>query len=182
MAITREKKADFLEKYAESLNKANALFLTQYQGISVNQMNALRKKLKDVDSTYVVVKNTLAKKALAEAGWPQADDLLEGPVGISFCFGEPPAVAKALVEFNKVANQLEIKGGLLGKSVLNSENVKSLADLPPIEVLRAQLLGIISAPATQLAGVVAGGVRQVINVVNAYAESGENENAEPVAA
>ncbi len=91
-------------------------------------------------------------------------------------------MAKALVEFNKVANQLEIKGGLLGKSVLNSENVKSLADLPPIEVLRAQLLGIISAPATQLAGVVAGGVRQVINVVNAYAESGEKENAEPVAA
>jgi large subunit ribosomal protein L10 len=98
-------------------------------------------------------------------------------VGIGFSFGDPPPVAKALVEFAKVNDALQIKGGVLDGAILDEQAIKNLADLPPLEVLRAQLLGVISAPATQLAGVVASGVRQVVNVVKAYADTAEEEAA-----
>ena len=150
MAINRKKKEELLASYNQSLQNCSALFLTKYQGLSVNDMNALRKKLRDANGSYVIVKNTLAQKALAEAGLPQMDDLFEGPVGVSFCFGDPPPVAKALVDFAKDSDEVEIKGGLLGENLLDTEAIKDLAELPSIEVLRAQLLGVISAPGRSL--------------------------------
>lgn len=177
MAISRQRKEELIAKYAEELQQSHAVFLTRYQGLSVNQVNELRKKLREEDSSFAVVKNTLMKRALAEANLTGIDDMLEGPVGISFVHGDPPPVAKVLVEFAKDTKVLEVKGGLLGESFLDEEAIKNLAELPPLDVLRAQLLGLISAPATQIAGVVASGVRQVVNVVNAYADSGEGEAA-----
>ena len=182
MAISRKKKEALLAGYVESLKNSNAIFLTNYQGVTVNDMTVLRRKLREVDGGFSVVKNTLAKRALNEAGLPQLDDLLEGPVGIGFSFGDPPPVAKTLVEFAKGSDSLQIKGGLLDNTVLNEQAIKDLAALPPMEVLRAQLLGVISAPATQLAGVVASGVRQVINVVKAYADTAEDTAEEETAA
>ncbi len=167
MAITRSKKETLLAQYAENLEKSSALFLTNYQGLTANEINALRKKLREANGGYSIIKNTLAKKALSEAGLTGIEDLLEGPVGTSFSYGDPPPVAKALVDFAKSAEVFSIKGGLLGEVPLTEEAIKNLADLPPMEVIRAQLLGVISAPATQLTGVVAGGVRQVVNVVQA---------------
>jgi large subunit ribosomal protein L10 len=177
LAINRKKKEMLLGIYAKNLERSNALFFTKYQGLTVNQMNTLRRKLQNVDGGYMIVKNTLAQKALAEAGLPKVDEIFEGPVGISFCYGDPPPVAKALTEFAKEEDLLEIKGGLLGNVFLDEKAVKDLADLPPLEVIQAQLLGVISAPASQLAGVIASGMRQVMNVINAYAESGESESA-----
>ncbi len=174
MAISRQKKEQLLAQYATNLENSSALFLTDYKGLSVNTVTDLRKKLREAEGSFMVVKNTLAKKTLNEAGITALDESFTGPVGIGFSFGDPPPVAKVLVEFAKKNEMLEIKGGWLDNRVLNVDNVKSLAELPPLDVVRAQLLGTISAPATQLAGVVAGGIRQVINVVNAYAESGEN--------
>ncbi len=175
MAITRQRKEKLLTQYTDKLQNSSALFLTRYQGLSVNQINALRKKLREADSSFAIVKNTLVKKALADAGFSGIEDLFEGPVSISFVHGDPPPVAKVLVDFAKDSKVLEIKGGLLGETVLSEAAVKDLAELPPLDVLRAQLIGLISAPASQIAGVVAGGVRQVINVVHAYADSGEGE-------
>jgi len=177
LALSREKKETILAKYVEDLKNSSAIFLTKYKGLTVNEMTDLRRKLRKADGGYTIVKNTLAKKALAEAGLTGLDELFEGPVGISFSYGDPPPVAKALVEFAKDADALELKGGLLGNVFLDEAAVKNLADLPPMEVIRAQLLGVISAPATQLAGVVASGVRQVVNVVKAYADAAEEETA-----
>ncbi len=177
MAITRKKKEALVAQYIEEMQQTNALFLTNYQGLTVNEMTSLRHKLREADGDYTIVKNTLAKIALEKVGLSGIDSLFEGPVGIGFCHGDPPPVAKVLVDFAKETKVLEIKGGLMDNAVLDESAVKNLADLPPMDVLRAQLLGVISAPATQLASVVASGVRQVINVVNAYAESGEGETA-----
>ncbi len=177
MAISRKKKEELLAGYVESLQNSNAIFLTNYQGVTVNDMTVLRRKLREANGGFSVVKNTLVKRAFSDAGLPQLDNLLEGPVGIGFSFGDPPPVAKALVEFAKVTDALQIKGGLLEGTILDEQAIKDLADLPPLEVLRAQLLGVISAPATQLAGVVASGVRQVVNVVKAYADTAEEEAA-----
>jgi len=175
LAITRQRKEELVAKYNEALQQSHAVFLTRYQGLTVNQVNELRKKLREVDSSFAVVKNTLMKRALADSNLSGIDDMLEGPVGISFVHGDPPPVAKVLVEFAKDSKVLEVKGGLLGETFLSEDAIKELAELPPLDVLRAQLLGLIAAPATQLAGVVASGVRQVVNVVHAYADSGEGE-------
>ncbi len=177
MAITRKKKESLVAQYKETMERSNALFLTRYQGVTVNQMTDLRRKLREADGGFMVVKNTLAKRVFHEAGITDLDPLLEGPVGIGFSFADPPPVAKALVDFAKESEALTIKGGLLGTTVLDEQGVKDLAALPPLEVIRAQLLGVIAAPASQLAGVIAGGVRQVVNVLHAYAESGEGEAA-----
>lgn len=177
MAITREKKEALLKEYTENIEKSSAIFLTQYQGIEVNAMTGLRRKLRKADGGFIVVKNTLAKRALSESGLEgkEIEALLEGPVGISFCFGDPPPVAKTLVDFANDFETFEIKGGLLGNVFLSKDKVDNLAKLPPLEVIRAQLLGIISAPASQLLGVVANGVRQVVNVIDAYAQSEESD-------
>lgn len=177
MAITKQKKVELLEKYNKDLANSRAFFLTKYQGMSVNDLTSLRQKLREANGNYVIVKNTLAKKAFQDAGLTGLDKYLKGPVAVSFSFGDVPPVAKALVEFAKDADALEITSGVLEQKILGAEDIKNLADLPPLDVVRAQLLGVISAPASQLVGVVASGVRQVINVVNAYAEK-ETEVAE----
>jgi len=117
-----------------------------------------------------LVKNTLIQRAIEKAGLPAIDDLLTGPVGIGFCASNVPGVAKALTDFAKRNDSLEVKGGLMGSTLLDQAAVKSLASLPSLDVLRAQILGLINAPATQVVGAIAGSVRQVVNVVKAYAE------------
>jgi len=99
-------------------------------------------------------------------------------VGIGFCGNNIPGVAKAFADFSKSNEILEIKGGLMGNKVITEDDVRNLAKLPSLDVLRAQMLGLINAPASQLVGVVAGGVRQVVNVLNAYSEKGGEAAAE----
>jgi large subunit ribosomal protein L10 len=179
LAITKEKKEDLLKGYSERLEKSQAIFLTVYKGIPVNDMTTLRHKLRKANSHYTIVKNTLARRALNEAGLLSKDleKTLEGPVAISFCYGDPPPAAKVLVDFAKEAELFQIKGGVLGQTFMNETGVRDLADLPPMDVIRAQLLGILSAPASQLVGVVASGVRQVVNVLDAYAKTAEESEA-----
>ena len=176
MAITREKKEDILNEYVEQLKDSEAIIITGYRGIKVTDIQQLRARIREADGSYAVVKNTLARRALKENGWPDLDEMLTGPVGIGFCHHNVAGVAKAITDFAKKNEQISVRGGVMGTRVIDENAVKSLADLPSIEVLRAQLLGLINAPAGRLVGVVAGGVRQLVNVVNAYAEK-EQESA-----
>ena len=176
MAITREKKEDILNEYVEQLKDSEAIIITGYRGMKVTDIQQLRARIREADGSYAVVKNTLARRALKENGWPDLDEMLTGPVGIGFCHHNVPGVAKAITDFAKKNEQISVRGGVMGVRVIDENAVKRLADLPSIEVLRAQLLGLINAPASRLVGVVAGGVRQLVNVVNAYAEK-EQESA-----
>lgn len=178
MAILREKKEQLIAYYVEQIKNSDAIIVTEYRGLTVPQIQTLRNKIRAADGSFAVVKNTLARRALQEAGWPSIDNMLTGPIGIGFCARNVPGVAKAVTDFAKDNDALQVKGGLMGQRVINGDSVKQLASLPSLEVLRAQLLGLINSPASQLVGVVAGGVRQLINVVNAYAE----KEAEPVPA
>ncbi len=174
MAISREKKEALVKEYKERLDDSEAIIITDYRGLHVNEAEELRVAIRKAEGNFVVVKNTLARRALDNAGWPAVDDMLTGPVGIGFCNSNIPGVAKAITDFAKKNEALTVTGGLMGDKIIDEAAVSSLAKLPSLDVLRAQLLGLINAPATQLTGVVAAGVRQLINVVNAYAE----ENAE----
>lgn len=188
MAISREKKEKLVAQYVEELNGSDGIIITDYRGLSVPEIQTLRAKIREAEGSYTVVKNTLAQLALHEAGLPAIDNLLIGPVGIGFCGQNLPGVAKMMTEFAKEHDALVIKGGLIGRSVLDANEVNQLTKLPTIEVVRAQMLGLLNTPATQLAGVLnapasqfvgvlSGGVRQLMNVLSAYAAKQPEEAA-----
>lgn len=175
MAISKEKKQDLLAQYEEAINSSRGVIVTEYRGLSASELGQLRAAIREADGSFSVVKLTLFKLALERAGIHVPEKLLVGPVAVGFCHQEVPAVAKAFKDFAKEKELLVLKGGLMGGRALSATDVESIADLPPLEVVRAQLIGMLNGPARNLAGVIAGGVRQVVNVLNAYAEKDKQE-------
>ena len=173
MAITREQKKELVRQYTEYLDQSQGIILVDYRGLRVADMEQLRRSVRETGSRLRVVKNRLLRRALAEVGLSVPEEWLTGPTLVAFCTGEAPAVAKALVDFAKEMPVLSIKGGLLEGRPVSSEGVKEIASLPSREVLLAQVLGTINAPASQVAGVVASGIRQVLNVLQAYVDKME---------
>ncbi len=170
MAITRERKEELLGEYADLIARSQALVVFEYRGLNMKLTNPMRNKVREAAGEVHVVKNTLARKALTQAGLPAPDVLFTSSSAVAFAFTDPPAVAKAVMTLAKDSEFIKVKGGLLGTSVLSPKDIEALAELPPLPALRAQLLGLISTPASRLTGVVASGVRQVVNVVKAYAD------------
>jgi len=181
LAISKARKQELVAQYSDLLARSQAIILTEYRALSVPETQRLRRKLQEEGAVFSVVKNTLFKLALQRAGLPTLDDLLVGPTAVGFCMQDVPSVAKAMLDFAKDATGvLSPKGGLLGDRVISAEDVKSLAQLPPREVVLAQVLGGIQAPASQIAGVVASGIRQILNVLQAWVDQEQKE--EPAAA
>jgi len=170
LAITRERKAELLQTYARLVEKSAGMVLIEYRGLNMKGMDPLRRKVREAGGELHVVKNTLARLALQRAGYQVPETLLTQTTAVGFAFNDVAAVAKALTTAAKDSEFVKVKGGLLGTQVLTTAQVEALAQLPPLPVARAQLAGLIAAPAARLAGVVAGGVRQVLNVVKAYSE------------
>ena len=175
MAVTKERKEQLVAQYTELLDQSNAIILTDYSGLNVKQMQMLRAQVRQADGAFYVTKNTLLRLALAKRGQEMPDDLLVGQLGTGFAMNEAPSLPKALTEFSKDQEALTIVGGLLDGELLTAEQVKALAELPSLDELRAQIVGMLQAPARNLATVVAGGVRQVVNVLDAYANQEETE-------
>ena len=182
MAISREKKAKLVDQYVEELKQSEGLILADFRGLGVGDLGTLRSTMRPIGGKLVVIKNRLLKLALAQAGESVPDEWLIGPTAISFCHDEVAPVAKALVAAAKEWETLRIKGGVMGGSVLTGSQVHTLAGLPPREVLLAQVLGTISAPASRTAGVVASGIRQVLNVLQAYVDKLQESAPAAVAA
>jgi large subunit ribosomal protein L10 len=170
LAITKERKEELVKTYSELIQKSEGLILIEYRGLNMKGMGPLRTKVREASGELRVVKNKLARLALSQAGTTVPDDLFVQTTAIGFAFTDVPGVAKALTTFAKDSEFVKVKGGVLGRKVLNSKEVEALAELPPLPVVRAQLLGLLKTPASRLTGVVAGGVRQVVNVVKAYSE------------
>lgn len=171
MAISKARKDELVAQYIELLNNSNAVFMADYTGMSVKNMEALREEVRKVNGAFHVTKNTLLRHALEESNMPVPEGLLAGQVATGFALDAVPPLAKALVDYAKKDDKFDLKGGIVGIEALSADGVKALADLPTLPELRAQLLGLISAPARNVASVVAGGVRQVVNVLDAYAKS-----------
>jgi large subunit ribosomal protein L10 len=182
LALTKERKSELVQEYRELFSRSRALVLADYRGLPMGELSALRGKVREVNGELHVTKNSLAAIALKEAGLPAPSQFFDGPTAVGFAFGDPPALAKAIMDFAKDSQFVRIKGGLLGDQVLTSQDVEALASLPPLPVLQAQLLGLISAPASRLVGAVAGGVRQIVNVIQAYADRDAGSRPEAEAA
>jgi large subunit ribosomal protein L10 len=175
LAISKEQKDKLLMQYEEAVTTSRGMIITEYRGMSAPDLGRLRAAIREANGSYNVVKLTLFKLALERAGLPVPEEMFGGPVAVGFCHQDVPAVAKAFKDFSRDQELLVVKGGLMRGRVISKADVTAIADLPPIEVVRAQLIGIISGPARNLVGAVAGGVRQVVNVLNAYAEKDKQE-------
>jgi large subunit ribosomal protein L10 len=181
LAITKERKDELVSEYKDLLQRSSAIFLTQYGGLSVKELEALRIKVGDANGQINVTKNTLLRIALEETDRVPPLDLLNGQVATSFALGEAPTLAKVLVDQAKANDKLKIVGGMLGNRQLSPAEIEALATLPSLDQLRGQILGLISAPAQGIVSAVANGVRQVVNVLDAYAKKDDSAPAEAAA-
>lgn len=172
MAVSKQRKDEILENYKEWLNKSSAIILTEYTGLSVKDLDRLRQKMRDNGGEFHIVKNTLGKILVREAGYPVDEKMFTGSTGIGFAFDDVPGLAKAISDFANTSEFVKIKGGYLSNHLMTATQAKALADMPPLPVVRAQLLGTLNAPASKLARVLAEPGRQIAAVIKAYAEKG----------
>jgi len=170
LALTRERKQALVAQYQDFLGNSEAVVVTTYTGLTVTQIEELRNAVRQAGGRFMVAKNTLLKRAFEAAGYPVPEEALVGSTAIAFALDDPPAVAKAIVDFAKANEAVEVKVGFLGTQMIAPDEVKALASLPPLPVMRAQLLGTIMAPASQLVRLLAEPGRQVAAVVKAYSE------------
>src|SRR5512140_3702345 len=128
-----------LAEYAEWLGKSQAVVLVEYTGVKMHDLDVIRAKAREFGGEFHIVKNTLAKLALEKAGYTVPADYAEKSTAIGFAFNDAAGFAKALTDVTKGMEAVKIKGGFLGAQVLDKAAVKSLANLPPLPVIRAQL-------------------------------------------
>lgn len=170
MAKSKQQKEAMLAEYVEWLGKSKAVVLVEYSGLTMKALDAVRAKLREAGGELHIVKNTLAKLALEKAGYKVPDAYVEKSTAIGFAFTDAAGFSKALIEATKSLEAIKVKGGFMDAVVLSPAQVKAVADLPPLPMLRAQLLGLLQAPAGKLVRTLAEPGRALAYVVRAHAE------------
>lgn len=173
MAISRQKKDQVLAQYQAWFDSSQAVVLVEYTGVTVKQLDAIRAKIRESGGEFHIVKNTLVRKAFEEQGLQVPPEMLVNSTAMTFAFSDAAATAKALTEAAKGIEAVKLKGGLLDKQVLSAEQVKALASLPPLPVVRSQLLGVLQAPAGKLVRTIAEPARSLAAVFQAYADKAQ---------
>ncbi len=156
-----EAKGQVIAEVKAKLSQAKGVVLTDYRGLTVAQVTRLRAQLREAGVEYKVIKNTMVKRAANEIGLTGLDSYLEGPTALAFGITDPVTPAKVLTEFAKANKDLEIKAGVIEGKVISMDGVKALADLPPREVLLAQVLGAMQSPLVGMANVLQGPIRKL---------------------
>ena len=165
--MNRKEKAQVISDLGERVKEFQAVVLTNYRGLNVEQLSQLRQKLREEKISYHVVKNTLMKLASKGTDLEKLDSYFEGPTAMAISYGDPIPLVKILSEFVKAQPSLEIKVGLIQGKVASPEEVKALATMPPREVLFGQLLGGIQGTASQLGAVLYNAIQQVLGILQA---------------
>ena len=160
-------KAESIEALKERLGSAKTAVLTEYRGLSVQQISDLRKQLKVAAAEYKVVKNRLARLAVKDSPLDALGPHLKGPTGLAFTKQDPVAVAKALQTFVRTNPQLQIKLGLVEGKVLQPADLKALADLRSKEQIRSQIVGAVQGPMAQLVSLLQAPLRELVYVLEA---------------
>jgi large subunit ribosomal protein L10 len=177
LAFSKQHKNKLVAQYADWVRQSQGFFVLSYSKMSMKDIDTLRAKVREAGGEIHVVKNTLMKLALDEVGIAEKS-VFEGSSLAGFTFSDAPALAKILSEASAKSEIFAIKGGYLGREPLSAAQVKALADLPPLPVMRAMLLGTLLAPASKLVRTIAEPARGLAAVIKAYSEKG----AEPAAA
>lgn len=176
--MANPKNQKMVETLSGLLAGAKTFFLVDYQGLSSGQLNELRAQLKRVGGRMLVAKNTLLTVALKEQGVVGLDDTLKGPTALVLVGDDPVEPAKTVVDFAKghAKGRPESKGGMMQGAIVDAAALTKIARLPPREQLLSELVGVLQAPLQQLVGVVEAAPRDLVTVMNNYADKLKEEN------
>lgn len=179
MAITKARKEALVSDYKEMAEQSSGMILTSFSGVTVKDLEGLRSQIREVGGQFHIVKNSLMDLAFKELKLPLPEGANAGTTAIGFATEEIPAVAKAIVDLSRETDTVQIKGGLIDGELIEVERIVLLADLPPMPVVRARLLGLVTAPAGQVAGVLAASLRELTGVIGAFSRGEGVEAASP---
>ena len=172
-------KIERVAELKEQIESANALLLTEYRGLTVEEITELRRSLRDVDASLAVIKNTLMQRAANDAGIAELDELLAGPSAVAFVNGDVVAVAKKLKDASKLYPALVIKGGYLDGAPLDAASASALADLESREVMLSKIAGLLKSEMSRAAATFIATQSKFLSLLEAYKEKLPGE--EPVA-
>ncbi len=166
--MDRSQKTDAVAQLNNVFNEAGVVVVTRNLGLTVAESTDLRAKMREAGATYQVAKNRLAKIALKDTDYAGIEEYLNGPTALAYS-ADPVAAAKAVVEFAKTNDRIEVVGGSMGSQVLDEAGVRALASMPSLDELRGKLVGLVNAPATKIAQVVNAPANKLARVFGAYA-------------
>ena len=174
--MSRQKKAQIIDRLKEAFAKCSVGILTNYQGLSTPELTVLRRRLKESGADYTVVKNTLARFAAQRAGREDLVGSFTGPVAIAFGYGDITEPAKVLADYIRTSKaSLSIEGGFLGDRLLTREDVMTLSTVPSREQLIARVVGRLQSPISALAGCLVAPMRGIMGVLQARIQQLEGE-------
>jgi large subunit ribosomal protein L10 len=174
--VEKSEKRQVVEELTERLRQSQTLIVADYRGLTMPQIDSLRGELLKHGARFQVVKNTLTRRAAEAAGADAVLALLEGPSAIAFLEtdGDPVAVAKALGTATRETRVLAVRGGLLEGRAITAEDVENLAKLPPLDQLRGQVLGAITAPVYTIVGLFTAPLQNLVGLIDARIEQLES--------
>ncbi len=164
--MRKTSKADTVEAMRRAIAAQKGAVVAAYSGLTVAEVTSLRKKLREVNAEFKVVKNTLIRLAAKGTDFAKLDDVFTGPTAVGFAKGDPVALAKAMKEFAGGNPKVKLKGGYLDGVVLSAKDVEALADTPSRQVLLARLAGGLMAPLTRFVQVLSGPERKLVYALN----------------
>ncbi|OFX13542.1 MAG: 50S ribosomal protein L10 [Alphaproteobacteria bacterium RIFOXYD12_FULL_60_8] len=170
--MNREEKKDLVASLNAVFAKTTLVVVVHYKGMTVGQVETVRKQMRTAGASFKVTKNRLTRLALKGTNYEGLNDMFTGPTAIAYS-DDPVAAAKVVVDYAKGNDKLVILGGSLGTQVLDVNGVKALASLPSLDELRARLLGMIQTPATRIAGILQAPGGQIARVIGAHARKDE---------
>jgi large subunit ribosomal protein L10 len=170
--LNRDQKAAVIQEMTTQLRDAEAVYAVDYRGTSVPQAAELRTKLREADTRFRVVKNTLTERAADQAGAEALKQYLEGPTALVFVNGDAAVAAKTLADFRRTSGLLAFKGGWMGGDVLTPEQLDAIAKLPSRDVLYGRLVGMVASPLTGLASAMGGLIGGLARQLQQMADQG----------
>ena len=168
--MPKEEKVQAVQELRESIEESSSILLTDYRGLTVSEITALRRTLHQVGADFKVVKNTLFKLAAEKLGDTGIYDLLAGPTAAAFVHDDPIAPAKAIMDFAKDHKELEVKGGYVDGRMLTADQIQALSRIPSKEILLAQLIGSIQSPIAGFVGTLQGLISNLVYTLQAVSE------------
>ncbi len=170
--MERAQKVEIVSDLHDIFANAGLVVVTHQNGLTVGEATELRRRMREQNATYRVIKNSLTQLAIGDTPYQGLADLFEGPTAIAYS-DDPVAAAKVAVDYAKTNDKLVILGGGLGETILDLNEVKALASLPSLDEVRGKIVGLLNAPATKVAGVLQAPAGQLARVLGAYAARDE---------
>lgn len=169
-----QRKVDQVAELSDKLSRAQLMLVADYRGLTVAEITALRKRLRDSGAEFIVAKNTLVQIAAKQAGREGLESILLGPTAVAFAYDDAPATAKAINDFNKGPKQIAVRGGMLGASILSGDVLDQVSKMPSRQQVLAQIVGGVSSPMAGVVGVLNAAVTNVL-----YALQGRIDQLQP---